>query len=70
MLPPATVTERKSDMDAGSIFCAFQRVFDWIASDLGSIKLVYKKRCCYGTCKSDIRYSEVRYVWFVSHKLS
>ena len=36
VLPPAAVTERKSDVQI-KICCAFELVFVWIAGDLGSI---------------------------------
>ena len=32
--------------------------------------MVYKKHCCYGTCKSDSRYSDSKLWTFFTHKLS
>ena len=56
MLPTDAVTDQLS----GNIV-RLQRVCEWSASGLGSIKLlnmVYKKLCYYGTCNSDSRYSD------------
>ena len=60
MLPSAAVTDRES----GNIL-GLQRVCEWIASGLGSIKLLKHGLCCYGTCKSDSRYSDSKIAWMV-----
>ena len=68
MLPTAAVTGGRSGRQVQYSAPFTRRVFDWIASGLGSRKLLknmfYKKLCCYGTCKSDSLYSDGK-IWTV-----